>query len=424
MRSIRNSNSPDEAFMSLRPLLMASLMALSLASPAWAADDAQPNHYKMTPLVASKAKYKAQISEKKLNNAWGISIRPAGYGGHFWITAKNTSFEYIGDVQSSADESLHKLHQDTLKTVTLPLGEKGEFATSSVFIDSKDSFVITQEIDGVEPITAASKFLFSSDGGVISAWTERKKADGTFDRAGYANTVIDESKDGAQFFGLAVNADYSRIYAANFGKHSSIHVYDDEFKLADIKFDTPFDTNGNSQVDPGEFAPFNVQALKTPSGDNHIFVSYAMTQACNKEGLEKGDCKKGELYAGEEYTDKPGMGRVAEFTEDGKLIATWNDGGKLSAPWGMAFAPENFGALSGTLLVANFGSGLIAAYNPETRAFIDYMRDAKSKPVKIEKIWGLLFGNGTTLGDTDALYFTSGPDDEKQGIFGNLRLVK
>jgi hypothetical protein len=59
---------------------------------------------------------------------------------------------------------------------------------------------------------------------------------------------------------------------------------------------------------------------------------------------------------GEEDTSKPGLGRVAEFTEDGKLVAVWNDGEKLSAPWGVVFAPkEGFGALSGHLLVANFG---------------------------------------------------------------------
>jgi hypothetical protein len=33
-----------------------------------------------------------------------------------------------------------------------------------------------------------------------------------------------------------------------------------------------------------------------------------------------------------------------------------------------------------------------------------------------------MFGNGESLGDADSLYFTAGPDDEKDGLFGKLRL--
>ena len=100
----------------------------------------------------------------------------------------------------------------------------------------------------------------------------------------------------------------------------------------------------------------------------------------------------------------------------------WNDGGKLSAPWGMAIAPDNFGVLSNALLVANFGDGTISGYDSKTTKFIDYMRDESGKPIEIKQIWGLIFGNGKSLGDKDALYFSAGPDDEKDGLFGSLRL--
>jgi hypothetical protein len=42
----------------------------------------------------------------------------------------------------------------------------------------------------------------------------------------------------------------------------------------------------------------------------------------------------------------------------------------------------------------------------------------------IDKIWGILFGNGESLGDTNALYFAAGPKDETDGVFGSLRPVK
>ena len=152
-------------------------------------------------------------------------------------------------------------------------------------------------------------------------------------------------------------------------------------------------------------------------------MTYAKTQACPAEEVAKGTCKEGELFAGEEDITKPGQGRLAEFTEEGKLIALWNDGGHLSAPWGLAYAPNNFGALSGALLVANFGDGTIAGFDAKTRVFIDVMRDANGKPIVIDKIWGLLFGNGVSLGDSDALYFTAGPNDETEGLFGSLRVA-
>ena len=325
-----------------KTLLSTCLLSALACSNVYAADDATPkaaNNYVKTHFVANKAKYLPQIAiEPKMVDAWGIAIRPKGAGGHFWITASDTSYQYVGDVSNSPDESLRKLHVKDIPYVKLPVGGADKFATSVVFSDSKDSFIITQEIKGVEPVTAPAKFLFSSDGGIISAWTERKKADGTFDRSGVAKKVIDQSKEGAQFFGLAVNADYNRIYAANFGQNAGIKVFDGKFQPLSITFDTPFDDNKNGKVDPGEYAPYNVQALTTPGGEHHIFVAYAKTQACNKEGLEKKECKKGEMYVGKEDTSKPGQGRLAEFTEDGKLVAVWKDGGHLSAPWGMAYA--------------------------------------------------------------------------------------
>jgi uncharacterized protein (TIGR03118 family) len=388
------------------------------------AEEQAANRYTQTCFVANQESYSPQIAVKpKMINAWGIAIRPKGAGGHFWVTARDSSYQYVGDVSHSADQTLHKLEARDVKYVRLPVGGDDKFATSVVFDESKTNFVITQDIKGAAPVTAPAKFLFASDSGIVSAWTERKKADGTFDRSDVANIVIDQSKEGAQFFGLALNSAYDRIYAADFGSHPGIRVWDGTFKPVPITFDTPFDDNKNGKVDPGEYAPFNIQALITPQGEHRIFVTYAKTQACNPEGLEKKACTRGELYAGEEDTTLPGQGRLAEFTEDGKLVSVWKDDGKLNAPWGLAYAPANFGALSGKLLVANFGSGTIAAFDPATHAFVDVMRDAKGGPVTTDKIWGIMFGNGESLGDANALYFTAGPNDEKNGMFGSLRLA-
>lgn len=407
--------------MSLRSLLITTTLVTAISLPLFSVQAAENNKYSQTNFVANKKIYKAEKIDKKLINAWGIAIRPAGAGGHFWVTGKDISFEYVGDVHESPDTKLRKLHTDSLDYVKLPVGGDDKFSTGVIFNDSKENFVITQKpVTGPE-ITAPAKFLFASDGGIISAWTEHKKEDGSFDRPIDAVTVIDESKQGSQFFGLAISKEYDKIYAANFGNNPGIQVYDGQFKPSTIKFDMPFDENKNGKVEAGEYAPFNVQALTTPKGKSRIFVTYAKTQTCPSEEAKKGICTEDEIFVGEEDTSAAGYGKIAEFTEEGKLVAVWEDGGKLNAPWGIAYAPADFGALSSALLVANFGDGTIAAYDAKTRKFLDKLNDSQGKPIVIDKIWGILFGNGQSLGDKNALYFAAGPNDEKDGIFGAIR---
>jgi uncharacterized protein (TIGR03118 family) len=100
------------------------------------------------------------------------------------------------------------------------------------------------------------------------------------------------------------------------------------------------------------------------------------------------------------------------------------DHGRLNAPWGLAIAPANFGALSNYLLVGNFGgSGRIAAYDLDSGRFMDWLCDKSGYPVAIPGLWGLQFGNGASLGDSAALYFAAGPGEETQGVFGSLRHI-
>jgi uncharacterized protein (TIGR03118 family) len=300
-----------------------------MVSTAHSAEVAAKNAYVQENFVANHARYKASLAtDKRFINAWGIAIRPAGAGGHFWVTAKDVSFEYVGDVRTSPDAKLQKLHQDALKEITLPVGGDENFATGTVFSGSDTHFVITQEIKGKAPVTAPSKFLFASDGGMISAWTERKNADGSKDFPDHAIPVIDQSKDGAQFFGLALSHAYDRLYVADFGAKPEIKTFDGSFKPLAIAFDQPFDDNKNGKVDAGEYAPFNIQALTTPAGEQRLFVAYAKTRNCPKEAIKEGVCKAGDIFPGEEDIEKPGLGRIAEFSESGKLIAVWKDAGR------------------------------------------------------------------------------------------------
>jgi uncharacterized protein (TIGR03118 family) len=357
---------------------------------------AQANSYTQSNLIATNDSYGALYVDPTIQNAWGIATRPAGAGGHFWIAANGTglSSQWVGDVAGLP------LYQDDLRVVSVPGPVIGTGATSGQPIVAKgtptgvaynggDQFRITQG----SIVNSPAKFLFATDNGVISGWTERRNPDGSFDRPYNAKSMIDRSADGVQFFGLGVDGAGGRMFAANFGANPGMLVYDGSFNdvTTTAGFANPFG---------GAYQPFNVQVLGAK-----VFVMYA----------EWGS-------AGEEVTGA-GKGRVAEFSTNGSLQSTWGDGTGLNAPWGVAIAPADFGALSGHLLVGNFGDGTIAAFDPSTRAFVDHVRDADGKAVSIEGLWGLQFGNGASLGESNRLYFAAGPEDEAAGLFGSLSVT-
>lgn len=342
--------------------------------------------YVQTNLVATSAAYSPQIVEPGLVDAWGLTLRPAGAGGHWWVAANKTgnSYEYVGDVNGVP------LHQDSLKTVSIPDHDGGQGTPSGVVFNvSGPGFVIDQQ-SASGPLHGPAKFLFATDTGLVTAWTERANADGTTTRPADSVTVYDQSAQGASYFGLALSPTFDRLYLADFGANPGIVVLNDQFQnVSSGKFVNPF---------PG-FSPWNAQTVGTS-----VFVAYAKQQ-------EPGT----ELHG-------IALGRLAEFDVSGNLIAAWDDRSLLNAPWGIVQAPASgFGLYSGKLLVANFGNGTITVFDPATRKAIDYLRGGDGKPIVVDGIWALDFGNGTSLGEANALYFTAGPHSETQGLFGKIK---
>ena len=125
LKTKRNSSRPRRGIL----LLVTAGLGWTLVSVG--ADAAlQDAGYVQTNLVANWEGHRPQIIEPELKNAWGISLRPAGAGGHWWVTANGSgkSFEYVGDVPGTP------LYQDDLKEVTVPHpnGEQGT-PTGTVF---------------------------------------------------------------------------------------------------------------------------------------------------------------------------------------------------------------------------------------------------------------------------------------------------
>ena len=334
-------------------------------------------------LVASTGAYGAPMIEPALKNAWGIAIRPAGFGGHFWVGAANTglSIQYVGDVGDQP------LFQDELKIV-----ETGG-AVSGVAFNPGTGFTITQQHPN-GAITAGTKFFFANLTGTVTAWTERKRADGGFDHPADSAVVVDGTTRGSSFSGVAVSPDGDRMYAADFGADAQVrtygHAFDEQAPLAN-----PFRPPAGAQ--PGGFEAFNVQTI-----DRSTFVMYGRHVPPGTSPL-------------------PAEGRLAEFDDQGRFVARWHGRGFLNYPWGVAKAPENYGLYAGCLIVGNFGDGTLVAFHPRYRVALDYVRDARGQKVVIDGLWGLQFGNGASLGEADHMYFAAGPEKETQGLFGKLQ---
>jgi uncharacterized protein (TIGR03118 family) len=79
----------------------------------------------------------------------------------------------------------------------------------------------------------------------------------------------------------------------------------------------------------------------------------------------------------------------------------------------MALAPRSFGRFGGDLLVGNFGDGRINAFRRHGAgwSYDGTLHDAKGKPLVVNGLWALAFGNGGTAGPEGTLFFASGPHD-------------
>jgi uncharacterized protein (TIGR03118 family) len=412
------------------------------SSPAPSPD----NHYRQVNLAANSEAYKAHFTIPDMVNAWGIAIRPKGAGGHFWVAAGNASYQFVGDVTASSDPKMRELHQDPLKAVTIPgtdtstketsIGKATGVVFNGADINS-DKFVVTNQpaqVDGRTVMLGGSaRFIFATDSGRITAWGERGP-DGKVVRVdGPSQEVFNGEPQGMKFFGIALKPDsFDTLWAADFGADPQIRQFDKNWKLVPTQgFANPFatgdpidpaDATKGNKAKPGDPVPWNITTI-----GNRVLVSYVISKSPDRpepggpvfDTGEEDSFNKEQEKVTEGHPDK---GKLAEFSSTGTLVRVFTDDGRLNAPWGVALAPPSFGPMGGKLLVGNFGgSGRIAAFDDSTGKFVDYLRDQEGAPVAIDGIWNILFGNGESLGDADALYFAAGPAEEKEALFGALR---
>ena len=333
--------------------------ALILSAPLFA----EQNDYQVTTLVADQSG-KAPNTDGNLQNAWGLV---AGATSTFWISANHTGFSTLYNGLGA------QITPPSPVVVPATSGIGPGSPTGITTNPSKADFLV----DGTAAI-----FLWATEDGGIAAW-----------KGGPSAFITFTAKDGAVYKGIAIagNGTYLRLYAADF-HNGKIDVLDNTFapttvpgRFADPKM-------------PARFKPFNIMNLQ-----GNLYVAYAVRE-------DDGD----DEVAGE------GLGFVDVFDADGFLIERVASGGKLNAPWGMAIAPAGFGRFSNHLLVGNNGDGRINAYDVKNFSFDGQLGTPNGRSLTIDGLWGLSFGNGFQHQPTDTLFFTAGPNEETNGLFGKI----
>jgi uncharacterized protein (TIGR03118 family) len=344
-------------------------------------------HYTQTNLVSDLANVDGQavpVQDPNLKNAWGITRSASS---PWWVNnaGTGTSTLYAGTGTIIAPPS----------PVVIPNapGADGPSAPTGVVFNGTTDFMITN-VPGKTP--APASFIFATANGTISAWNPAVTP--------LQLAVNQVTEKGADFTGLtlAEGDGYHFLIAANFSK-GRIEVFDTNFKRLDL----PRGVLEDERI-PWGFAPYNVQVVGT-----NLVVTYAKQNAAKTAADD--DC-------GQE------CGFVDLFTNRGVLVRRLqHTPGILSAPWGVALAPQDFGFFSHALLIGNRFGGTIAAFNIVNGQFLGNLLDATGTPIAINGLWSLEFdnrgNNQASPSPGPALFFAAGINGYADGLFGTLTPV-
>ena len=338
--------------------------------------------FAVTKLVADTPGAGALTTDPNLVNPWGIVFGPTN---PVWIANNHSETSTLYDGTG----------KPVPLVVNLPAGAGSvTFDPTGIVFNGTADFMVSAA--GKTP--AAAKFIFSGEGGMIGGWAP------TVD-SGNAVTMYTDA-GGAVYKGLALanNGTANFLYATDF-HNNKVDVFDAAFAKQ-----TPSPTSFTFKDPnlPAGYAPFGIQAINNgPGGATQLYVAYAMQLAPDNHDNSNG----------------AGLGLVDIFDANGQFVKQLVPaGGALNAPWGLALAPADFGTLSNTLLVGNFGDGKINGYDATTGQFMGAVTDSTGTAFTSPGLWGIAFGNDAVNQPHNTLFFAAGPNDEANGLYGRIDL--
>ncbi len=333
--------------------------------------------YQRTDLVSNQAGA-APVQDQHLVNGWGLVALPTS---PYWVNDNGTGFSTL----YSAAGTPVPLFVSVPAAPSAPAGKLG----TPTGIVGNISPINTDFTFKVGSNSAPAVFIFATADGTIVAWNPGVDPVDPTSHISVATTAADRSDVGAVYTGLAIAVNGSNktfLYAADDGPNRRVDMFDSSFNFVKSFSDPEI---------PENFAPYGIQAI-----DGQIWVTFT---ALNKaQG-----------------------GFVDVFDTAGNLVKHFAVHGPLHSPWGIAKAPANFGPMSNAILISNNTSrGRINAFDSHGK-FLGPLRDASGRVIEINQLWALQFGQGNANnGATNQLFFTAGPDNYANGLFGTITFAK
>jgi uncharacterized protein (TIGR03118 family) len=333
--------------------------------------------------------------DMNLVNAWGLVFAP---GAPVWIANNGSQTSTLYDGNGTTIPLVVNVANDQSGGGVPSFNPTGIVASDVT--QNPNDFIVTESGK-----SGPSSFIYSGEGGFIAGWSAGVDL--------MHAVVMYSAQDGAIYKGLAIASSSSGqfLYATDF-HNGKVDVFDAHFvKQPASSF--PF---SDPQL-PASLSPFGIQAIANGAmGAVQIYVTYA----------QPADAAKVHNAVG------AGLGAIDIFDVNGKLLqqlVPMTAGGVLNAPWGVAFAPSDFGSFSGALLVANFGDGKINGFDPASGRFLGALRTAAA-PFSQDGLWGIAFGNDASNQRVtpavsfdqphNALFYTAGPNDQANGVYGRI----
>lgn len=368
-------------------LLLTTLFGIAFGCNKQNGDHHNQQNFQQVNLVANSSEYDPVTLDPTLLNAFGIAWSPNGVA---WV---NSVGGHVSELYSAEGAIVRKP-----VNIPSPVDSVGGLPCGIVFSGGQ----------GFKLSNGPALFLFTGFDGVLSGWNP----------ASGDNAKRLKHPLRSNYTGLAIASDNGRnlIYGANFGANR-IDVWDTTFSRVVMSFKDP--------TLPADYSPYNIQAV-----GNQLFVMYAqLTTTGGTVGHVAGT----------------GKGFVSVFNANGSFVKRFASQGTLNIPWGVTLAPTNFledrdlsigGDNSGgygndkpyggaanlkepVILVGNFGDGRINVFS-QNGSYLGQLQSHK-KTIVIDGLWALSFApsSATTI-NPKRLYFTAGPDNEADGVFGYL----
>ncbi len=345
-----------------------------------------------------------------LINPWGIVI----HGGYIWVTINN---DKDGGILARYDkDGCHQKHIGFLDQDGNALGH--DVKPTGLVVNTTDDYKITDP-NNVNSFTKSSTLLMCSESGEIFGYNCEVNDDYAFRLYDGPNDTVHQLFDASNpnlngtdpltakpvYKGLAVTDKHLFVADFNNGKIDTFSSNDCDvnqinFNHSIIRYPipSPFPTTGTNYP----AAPFNIVYL-----DCQLYVLYAYQNILNN-----GD--DNHIGGFIDIHDKHGF-----FV---KSFIAADPSNKLNSPWGLARAPRGYGCKNDSILVGNFGDGLINIFE-KNGAYVGTIKNKADScnPLAIGAsggLWGLYVY-------CDEIYFASALSTfEDDGVVGVLKKEK